>query len=257
MSGVFPSFLGLILHRSASSVQGTCLNASPHRCHGAQHQADSFLLFCLTYGQGSCYYRTVKGRSHGCVQGQRWEGGIFATVGKGQKERLRLGADLLESVSSLHSCKLIWSVCSCTPIQPLPALSPTVRLQPWLLLHPLSLSQQGRGLSNPPGQTLTPSSSSQTSTAENLTWEHVMRRAAVTSRVLPANLLTSDVQPSVIENLLGQLWWRKKKTNKQKLIILDSSSHMQIAQVCKHNLLIVYRGGWTSFSLAADCEAPC
>lgn len=59
--------------------------------------------------------------------------------------------------------------------------------------------------------------------------------------------------------LVGSALVEKKQQKKNKqTIILDSSSHMQIAQVCKqHNILIVDRGGRTSFSLAANRDAPC
>lgn len=63
------------------------------------------------------------------------------------------------------------------------------------------------------------------------TWEHAMRCTAVTSRVLPANLLTSDVQPSMIENLLGQLWWRKQTNNPRLIISHANSSSMQTTQL--------------------------
>lgn len=76
--GVFPYFFGgLILHRSASSVQGTCLNAAPHRCHGAQHQADSFLLFFLKLSPRFVLTLYCKRQKPRLCPGPKVRGGYF------------------------------------------------------------------------------------------------------------------------------------------------------------------------------------
>lgn len=94
-------------------------------------------------------------------QGPKVRGGYFLLPGLEKNTRWDCdeGPGLLESVSSLRSCKLIRSECSCTPVRPFADIWPTVQLQPRLLLHPLPLCQ---AVASGTRQTLTPSPSGRT-----------------------------------------------------------------------------------------------